>query len=42
MGPEKNAELADYFRSRHVWLLDVEAGVKLSDYPPIRTVSKVY
>jgi len=42
MGPEKNAELVDYFRSRHVWLLDVDTGVRLSDYSADRTLSKVY
>jgi hypothetical protein len=34
MGPEKNAELVSYFRSRKVWLLDVRPEPFLSPYGP--------
>ena len=33
MGPEKNAELLHYFRSRKAWLLDVAATPLLTPYP---------
>jgi hypothetical protein len=33
MGPEKNAELLHYYRSRKAWLLDVAATPVLTPYP---------